>query len=45
MDERRVKLDYFEDGRIARIMLDNPPVNLTNLEILDQLILRPELFS
>lgn len=38
MDERRVKLDYFEDGRIARIMLDNPPVNLTNLEILDQLM-------
>ena len=38
MDERKVKLDYYEDGRIARIMLDNPPLNLTTLRILDELM-------
>ena len=33
-----IQLDYFEDGRIARITLDHPPVNLTTVAILDDLL-------
>lgn len=33
-----IRLDYFEDGRIARITLDHPPVNLTTVAILDDLL-------
>lgn len=38
MDEKKIKLDYYENGRIARIMLDNPPLNLTTMKILDELM-------
>ena len=34
----KIRIDYFEDGRIARITLDNPPVNLTTVKILDELL-------
>ncbi|HWQ79188.1 MAG TPA: enoyl-CoA hydratase-related protein [Anaerovoracaceae bacterium] len=34
----KIKMDYFEDGRIARITLDNPPLNLTTVEILGELM-------
>lgn len=34
----KIKLDHFEDGRIARITLDAPPMNLTTVAILDDLL-------
>lgn len=36
--EKKIFVDYFEEGRIARITLDNPPLNLTTLKILDELM-------
>ena len=37
-EEKKIYIDYFNEGRIARITLNNPPLNLTTLKILDQLM-------
>ena len=37
-NNKKIYIDYFDEGRIARITLDNPPMNLTTLKILDELM-------
>lgn len=38
METGKIRLDYYEEGRIACITLDNPPMNLTTVKILDDLL-------